>query len=1029
MAQRDEGALNGPLTDAQRAMQRVQGAVWALGVVGIVALVTLGSMFLVWAGASDTAVALVQLLTIGASIVAGIALTLRRRQRTSLARIADRLDRLWGIEGSVGARAVWEISRDTGRFGESPELADLALDRLRQRVALAEGPAQLQRAELSRLRPVAASVLALLLVTLGFVAVAPTTAGHAITAIAAIEDFGDALRRVPPAPRLGEFRITYRYPDYVRKRPRTLKSPGGRVRCLAGTEVTIETQAAEPLDSGVLVVGVGEDTEPVEQLPVRVNGREIAVRFVVSRAGWYRLRLTTQRGELQEERRGHSIELEPDEAPVVTLIEPTESPLEVNERDRVAMQYRARDDFGLGEARVRWRLLGTEREGTVDLPGAADGRTRLTASGELDLATLELQPGDRVSYFVEVDDLDSVNGPKSGASRTQELRIYSRDDHHRRTQAEQEAALTELVHILGDNLEQAFDPARWQSSLPAAKQRLERTANADQVLEKAEAASREDPLGRPQVAEAFAQARREMASHRRSCSRALRRLQNGRGAEPQRYAAAEQKMVGFLEKQSVYLADLLNDQRLLDAEALAQALREEQLALREALEAYRAAPDEAGRQRLAEAIEQIQERIARLAQEMSKLQNSVATEYVNRDALDARAPQASLDRMQQLLEEGKFDEAMQQVESMLAQTERMLSELRQGRQEIQSREYSEIAQRAEEIWSALEDLEMRQREIARRTEEMDGSLRERMSEKVDDSDAFVQRQVERLRRADRHVESVAPDEALPDGDTFESIRQRLADGVRALAAKDFGAAHEVLQRGSNQIEQLERSALRRLDQADRFGALFADLEGVRRTAKALRSAQNPVEQVLEDIEDMMPDPSSLLSSEEQAAMQALSEQEAQLAERARGLGQQLQELGEQVPMVGPEAGQKVSEALQAMQQAVDDLSQLDAPNGLNQERRALESLAQLKEQLAQMGQGGSSGGGVPLPFGGAEPQPGGTDEGEGRDVRTQERVLIPQPEQFEAPAEFREDILDAAKQGTVEQFRDSVRKYYEELVK
>ena len=45
------------------------------------------------------------------------------------------------------------------------------------------------------------------------------------------------------------------------------------------------------------------------------------------------------------------------------------------------------------------------------------------------------------------------------------------------------------------------------------------------------------------------------------------------------------------------------------------------------------------------------------------------------------------------------------------------------------------------------------------------------------------------------------------------------------------------------------------------------------------------------------------------------------------------------------------------------------------------------------------------------------------------KVEIPKPEQSKAPQEFRQDILDAAKQGTVEEYRDAVRRYYEELVK
>ena len=72
--------------------------------------------------------------------------------------------------------------------------------------------------------------------------------------------------------------------------------------------------------------------------------------------------------------------------------------------------------------------------------------------------------------------------------------------------------------------------------------------------------------------------------------------------------------------------------------------------------------------------------------------------------------------------------------------------------------------------------------------------------------------------------------------------------------------------------------------------------------------------------------------------------------------------------------------------------------------------------------------GVGVGLGGALGGPGGGGH-QGRDPRSNEKVSIPKPEQYRAPAEFREEILDAAKQGTVEQYKEAVRQYYEEIVK
>jgi len=61
------------------------------------------------------------------------------------------------------------------------------------------------------------------------------------------------------------------------------------------------------------------------------------------------------------------------------------------------------------------------------------------------------------------------------------------------------------------------------------------------------------------------------------------------------------------------------------------------------------------------------------------------------------------------------------------------------------------------------------------------------------------------------------------------------------------------------------------------------------------------------------------------------------------------------------------------------------------------------------------------------PTPSGA---EGREVST-ERIKIPGADEFRAPREWREQILEAAKEAgkAPEPYRNQVKKYYEEIVK
>ena len=78
---------------------------------------------------------------------------------------------------------------------------------------------------------------------------------------------------------------------------------------------------------------------------------------------------------------------------------------------------------------------------------------------------------------------------------------------------------------------------------------------------------------------------------------------------------------------------VLNDQRMLDAEALMKELRGEQQALRDALEAYKKAPDDQKRRLLEDAMREIKKRMQKIMGELAKMQGSIPSEYVNPDAM------------------------------------------------------------------------------------------------------------------------------------------------------------------------------------------------------------------------------------------------------------------------------------------------------------------------------------------------------------------------------------------------------------
>ena len=114
-----------------------------------------------------------------------------------------------------------------------------------------------------------------------------------------------------------------------------------------------------------------------------------------------------------------------DAAPQVQLLEPTQDISELAP-SKLPILYRASDDHGLGQARLRYIMQRpfSESESTQTIP-LGHARQDAIASYEWSLEELALRPKDELRFWIEVRDNDGYNGPKWGKSEERVLRIPS----------------------------------------------------------------------------------------------------------------------------------------------------------------------------------------------------------------------------------------------------------------------------------------------------------------------------------------------------------------------------------------------------------------------------------------------------------------------------------------------------------------------------------------------------------------------------------------------------------------------------
>ena len=148
------------------------------------------------------------------------------------------------------------------------------------------------------------------------------------------------------------------------------------------------------------------------------------------------------------------------------------------------------------------------------------------------------------------------------------------------------------------------------------------------------------------------------------------------------------------------------------------------------------------------------------------------------------------------------------------------------------------------------------------------------------------------------------------------------------------------------------------------------------------------------------------------------------------LSQLLDKLNKENPMIPPELSRGMNQTSLHMKRAEKNLRSQNIRESIESENQALKGLNDTRDMLRKMkssnGKMGKSRNQTPRKLGtGNSP-----DSRRGGAQRMQkERVLLPSEDQYQAPKEFREEILNAMKRQTPKNYQRMVTEYYKNLIK
>ncbi|MBU0550247.1 DUF4175 family protein, partial [Myxococcota bacterium] len=817
-------------------------------------------------------------------------------------------------------------------------------------------------------------------------------------------------------PLVGDLTLRVTAPPHFNRPPRVLKNLSGPLRLPKGSMVEVEATTLEPAHA--LTLRLGEAATPMTLREGRVG----QARFEVKAALSWRFEVETMAGARLAEAEPRALLIEPDQPPRVRLLNPDQD-LELDDPRLLQVAFDVSDDLGLSRVAVELALAADpEHPELIDL----DLRGGATLRGEdsVDLRVIEARGGDRLALTLRAWDNNGVDGPQMGASITRYITLRSPKARHYALTDQLRALLEGLLNALATRLE-----LDWADGLPLGprlKVAYTLTEAAATGLGEITAQMSDDPLTAEEIRLALA----EQLKALRGAMAAEAQRAEVLGAElaaPSPPVAARaalevegQAVIAALEGAVVLVEAMTARLALEDMAALADEIRAAKAHLRELIEAYRQRPDEHLKKRIMRDIQRLQRQIDEIRARMAQLRQKLPEEFLNIEGMKKgelskglEDTKAQLNQLEEMLAQGKIDEALAALEQMDKALDDLSNALNEDMQALHDQTHPERQKALSELMDQARDLIKRQAEISAETGEAEqaaqAALKRALEQALKDELEALLKQVGRLRLTI---------EALPMGDLARPFYaedapehlQRAVDDLYALV--ESRRLFEALD-----AAELAQRQLADLRQAARFDKHEREAEGVE---AILRRADTLNDEIIEALTRLLESAQRQQQQQQGGARrqrQGLARRQREAAEQAQRMAEGMGRAAAELPALGEAPSDKLNQAREAMQRAARRLSQGRPGQARPDQAEAEQALKGLMEGLKQAGQ----------------PQRGRRDGGQQQRQQggrlNQDKVRVPGADAHQAPEAFRRALLEAMKARAPEDFQESVKRYYDALIK
>jgi hypothetical protein len=498
-------------------------------------------------------------------------------------------------------------------------------------------------------------------------------------------------------------------------------------------------------------------------------------------------------------------------------------------------------------------------------------------------------------------------------------------------------------------------------------------------------------------------------------------------------ASAEEKLKARddiateLERMSLLSEDIGKRMKAQELASTAQDLARSQERLMDALEKLQSGDKN---------LDAIMKQIAELSKTLDALQRAAGDlaqqmpdDFMNAEAmrgLGFNDMQRALDEIRKKLAQGDLEGARQLARELFNQMAQMVAALQNAQRSAMASSMGRMQGEMQRQSNELQEIAREQQEILVKTESINNSALAAHDAAIKSKlDEFLKKSIAELGQ----LTELFPDREGPDDPSL-------------LTNLDDATMNALLR---NLIAKLSNRDFPGFKEGD--GHTRKELAKKRAPAQEARAqrAEKSLDGIKNDLEKLLAAPAQALSDGDKRTLRELAHRQDVLKERTEELHEKLESLFQLFPQLDPKIVQNIGEAGKFMGGAQNRLGELDSRGAVPPEQGALDRLAQSQQQMQQsmqqMAQRGQLGNmpmtrlyrqGRFLPFGSLTPLPGMPQFPEfnvesGFTGLDTEKFRLPGKDEYKAPRNFREEILESLKQGVPPQMKEQIERYFRNL--